>query len=249
MFDGNHFGAKILQYRKDRSLTQEGLAREIGVTAQAVSKWENGESMPDISILPDLAKAFGVSLDTLLDVPYIDNLDRFEKQAKIAFKAIKNNGTPSETAWGMFRAVFESSFHELTNRETEKSQRCINDDFRIGTTTRWDEDGLCFLMKNSFLNHAELDTKKVLSLLSILNERNLEVLKQLSTVPISLSELMSKINISQELLQGILMELMENGFVQVYNGGYSLSGHVPVTMLLASMISMTRLANRTNKAF
>ena len=92
MFDGNLFSTKILQYRKDRSMTQEGLAREIGVTAQAVSKWENGESMPDISILPDLAKVFGVSLDTLLDVPYIDNLDRFDKQAKIARRAIKDNG-------------------------------------------------------------------------------------------------------------------------------------------------------------
>lgn len=158
MFDGNHFGAKILQYRKDRSLTQEGLAREIGVTAQAVSKWENGESMPDISILPDLSKAFGVSLDTLLDVPYIDSLDRFEKQAKIAFRAIKDNGNRYETAWGMFRAVFQSCFHDLINVGFGESHYCINDDFRKDTTMRWDEDGLCFFMKNSYLNN-EMDPK------------------------------------------------------------------------------------------
>lgn len=249
MFDGNLFSTKILQYRKDRSMTQEGLAREIGVTAQAVSKWENGESMPDISILPDLAKVFGVSLDTLLDVPYIDNLDRFDKQAKIARRAIKDNGNTVKTCWGMFKAVFQACFHDLIKSGSGESHYCINDDLRKDTTARWDDDGLCFIMRNSFLNSRKMDTKKALSLLSILNESNLEVLKQLSITPISFSELVDKTNCSPEPLQGILMDLMENEFVQVYNGGYSLSGHVPVAMLLASLISMTKMANHTNRTF
>ena len=61
----NEFGEKISELRKGKSLTQEALARELDVTAQAVSKWERGESMPDIALLPKLAEVLEVSIDSL----------------------------------------------------------------------------------------------------------------------------------------------------------------------------------------
>ena len=48
--------------RKSTGLTQEQLATKLGVSAQSVSKWENEISMPDISLLPDIAEAFGISI-------------------------------------------------------------------------------------------------------------------------------------------------------------------------------------------
>lgn len=60
---------KISDLRKARSLTQEQLGARLGISGQAVSKWEKGESMPDILILPELCEIFGVSLDALLEVP------------------------------------------------------------------------------------------------------------------------------------------------------------------------------------
>ena len=59
-------GKRIVKHRKKLKLTQEQLAESLGVTAQAVSKWENDQSCPDISILPKLAQRFGVSVDSLL---------------------------------------------------------------------------------------------------------------------------------------------------------------------------------------
>ncbi len=59
-------GERIKYHRKRLGLTQEELARRMGVTAQAVSKWENNLSSPDISILPELAEVFDISLDELL---------------------------------------------------------------------------------------------------------------------------------------------------------------------------------------
>lgn len=59
-------GERIKYYRKRLGLTQEQLAERMGVSAQAVSKWENGLSCPDISILPNLADVFGISMDELL---------------------------------------------------------------------------------------------------------------------------------------------------------------------------------------
>ena len=59
-------GKRIMGYRKQLGLTQEQLAERLGVTAQAVSKWENDQSCPDITMLPKLAEEFSVSVDELL---------------------------------------------------------------------------------------------------------------------------------------------------------------------------------------
>ena len=59
-------GKRIGQYRRQRNMTQEELAQKLGVTAQAVSKWENDASCPDIALLPQLANLLGIRVDTLL---------------------------------------------------------------------------------------------------------------------------------------------------------------------------------------
>ena len=58
-------GLKIAYYRKQNRLTQEELAERVGVSCQAVSKWEQRISCPDIMLLPKLAKIFGVTIDDL----------------------------------------------------------------------------------------------------------------------------------------------------------------------------------------
>lgn len=59
-------GKRIMGLRKDKGLKQEDLAQMLGVSGQAVSKWENDQTCPDISLLPKLAKNLGVSVDELL---------------------------------------------------------------------------------------------------------------------------------------------------------------------------------------
>ena len=61
-----NIGQKILELRKQKGIKQEELAAELGVTAAAVSKWENGYTLPDILMLCALADYFGVSTDELL---------------------------------------------------------------------------------------------------------------------------------------------------------------------------------------
>ncbi len=65
-------GKRIVQLRKEKGYTQEQLAEMMGVSAQAVSKWENDVSCPDISILPKLAEVLGVTTDELLGVRPIE---------------------------------------------------------------------------------------------------------------------------------------------------------------------------------
>lgn len=61
-------GKRIAASRKRLGLTQDALAEQLGVTAQAVSKWENDQSCPDITMLPKLSEIFDITTDALLGV-------------------------------------------------------------------------------------------------------------------------------------------------------------------------------------
>lgn len=61
-------GLRLSNCRQDRNMTQEELAGRLGITPQAVSKWERGQSLPDISMLSDLATLLNVSADWLLGI-------------------------------------------------------------------------------------------------------------------------------------------------------------------------------------
>lgn len=73
-------GPKIKSFRLAKSMTQEQLAQKLGVSAQAVSKWESGVNMPDIQLLPDLAVSFGISIDELFTMTEESRMDRIENQ-------------------------------------------------------------------------------------------------------------------------------------------------------------------------
>ncbi|MTI82373.1 MAG: methyltransferase domain-containing protein [Firmicutes bacterium] len=80
----NKFAKNIKRYRKEKGLTQEGLAQQLGVTYQAVSKWENAQAMPDIAFLPKLSYVLEVSIDKLLGyVSYDKQVTIYEEEYSI----------------------------------------------------------------------------------------------------------------------------------------------------------------------
>lgn len=66
MFDSSKAGKQIALLRKSRCITQEELAQRLSVSPQAVSKWENGHTMPEVSILAELSEILGVTIDEIL---------------------------------------------------------------------------------------------------------------------------------------------------------------------------------------
>lgn len=64
--DAMSLGKRIADLRKNQNMTQEELSEKLGVSPQAVSKWETGASCPDITLLPAIAALFGVTIDSLL---------------------------------------------------------------------------------------------------------------------------------------------------------------------------------------
>ena len=63
-----YLGENIKRMRKERELTQETLANFLGVSYQSISKWERGDSFPDITLLPSIASFFDVTTDELLGI-------------------------------------------------------------------------------------------------------------------------------------------------------------------------------------
>lgn len=121
---------KIRELRKANGFTQEALGAKLGISGQAVAKWEKGESMPDILLLPDLCKLLNTSADALLEVPskkaidspliHVNVLDDSREWSKMSFEL---NGSEyvkhcmkldhSEVAWYLSVLTNESTFRVL----------------------------------------------------------------------------------------------------------------------------------------
>ena len=95
-------GKRIAALRHEKGLKQDELAEKLGVSAQAVSKWENDQTCPDISLLPLLAKTLGVSVDELLSgkqenapavqiVPASERKDINDMMLRIVMKSADND--------------------------------------------------------------------------------------------------------------------------------------------------------------
>lgn len=71
-------GQVIKKLRQEKGITQEQLAKYFGISFQAISKWENGGTFPDITLLPELAVFFGVTIDNLFSISNEDQLNRID---------------------------------------------------------------------------------------------------------------------------------------------------------------------------
>ena len=96
--DQKKIGRFIASCRKEKQLTQASLAEQLGITDRAVSKWENGKSMPDISIMMDLCSLLEININELLTGEHVkmedykknaeDNLLELTKQEEINNKRL-----------------------------------------------------------------------------------------------------------------------------------------------------------------
>lgn len=96
-------GKFISVLRKERGLTQEALGEKLGVTNKTVSRWENGNYMPDIELLLPLGEALGVSVNELLAGERLDD-EQFRKQAdENLVKAVRESAFTVEERKKFFR--------------------------------------------------------------------------------------------------------------------------------------------------
>lgn len=120
MTNGEMLGKKLYEYRKKAGLSQEELSEKLGVSRQAISKWECGESLPDTDNLISISKLYGVSLDELVEnATTVENLpmeektsgqvldeDELEEQEEREEEAyFSYDGTPADTKRKILRVL------------------------------------------------------------------------------------------------------------------------------------------------
>ncbi|MEF2879998.1 MAG: helix-turn-helix transcriptional regulator [Blautia sp.] len=92
-------GEVIRKYRKANQMTQEDMARRLGVTAPAVNKWENGNSCPDVMMLAPIARLLGITVDTLLSFQEELTKDEIRKLVEEADRKMKENTYDEAYEW------------------------------------------------------------------------------------------------------------------------------------------------------
>lgn len=96
--------------RKEKNISQEKLAAYLGISYQAISKWENGNTYPDIQLLPEIARFFGITIDELLQVEKLDEQALFDEYASKA-DALFRNGEDMETVL----TLWKEAYHKMPN--------------------------------------------------------------------------------------------------------------------------------------
>lgn len=95
--------------RQSKNITQEALAKHLGITPQSVGKWERGEGFPDITLLPNIALYFGVTIDDLLNVGKV-RIDAMIESYQRESHALLNSGNIEENL-----SLWEKAYAELPN--------------------------------------------------------------------------------------------------------------------------------------
>lgn len=104
-----NISAKIKALRHEKNVSQEKLAQFLNVSFQAVSKWENNISMPDITLLPDIARFFGITVDELLSVEKLDEERLYQEYEEIARELFRNNRRDEHLA------VWREAYNKMPN--------------------------------------------------------------------------------------------------------------------------------------
>ena len=150
-----NIGTVIRKYRKEKQLTQEEVAGYLGVTAPAVNKWENGNSLPDISLLAPIARLLGISTDMLLSFREElteEEMNEIIRTVSNRIKSGEDYGTVFSwaekrcrsiqivTVWRfrLHRCWTDTAIYTGTRKQKntgEKSMACMSAPFRAPTVT------------------------------------------------------------------------------------------------------------------
>jgi len=247
MFDQKEFGQKLKRYRKSFSLTQEELAEKIGVSGQAVSKWEAGDCLPDIVNLRELSRVFSVSLDILLETAPENDLEATVSRIKQlateyvwANFAEANDGKSADEIgahlemgdelWQMWKAVYytEIGSREIQQREMNHGRCRIAGPYGLKV---WSDDGIACVVKSDIKNHlSKADDNTAALLQEISSPEYLRLFSCLDAhFPVSKAELLEQTGFEPAVLNEMLIFLMENSIIEhhgiVKSLGYKLTAY------------------------
>lgn len=137
----NHFAANLRKLRLDKRLTQEQAAQRLGVSPQSVSRWETSATFPDVMLLPEIAKLYGVLVDDLFKPSvrgYDNNASRllavYERSHKPEdflaaaeeFEKIFHAGTAAADDWRGYGVIHEYMVYHCIKKATSSYQKAMD---------------------------------------------------------------------------------------------------------------------------
>lgn len=256
MLDQKVFGEKLRNHRQKLGMTQEEVSDKIGVSPQAVSKWESGDCLPDCFNLKAISEIYNISTDLLLETETNGDIDAVAAKieqlgtefvwAAAACDRYHTNLRQElgEDLWKMWKGIY---FAEVGNRELQKESWEQGNLRIIGSfgTKIWDDDGAACVIQSSLINHLspfDQDTIEVMQALCSEEGQKL-ILALRCDVPTSKKELIQKTNIDISRLNELLLLFIENRIVEFVadnrpvDQGYLICGHCGIAayMVLTAM--------------
>lgn len=199
---------RILDRRKALGLTQEALGERLGVTGQAVSKWETASALPDVLLLPELCRALELSLDELFGV---DPNPRRDTSAN-DWSWIGNLNESARTY-----AVAEAGMRMFSHSGESIPQAGIYCSMGPVDFLAADTDGMCFALAGEKVRQKamNLDEEKATRFFQILT--NPDVIRILRCLyvgrAVDTDDLAQKTSLSHEQIRSCLLDLLERNIV------------------------------------
>lgn len=174
---------QITFLRKQKGITQEELAKELGVTNQSISKWESAQCCPDIQLLPEIAAYFNVSIDELMGYKSADTFENVYLQIKSLFENTSMGDSFSvgfKLSALLHECIFTKGYREDVPWDTSKNYSLDNKNHKWGYSAYSDSEGITVHRSNSvFISDNKIGEpisystiKEVFSLIGPLCERN-----------------------------------------------------------------------------
>ena len=258
MLDQKVFGEKLRHHRKNLGFTQEEVAERIGVSAQAISKWEAGECLPDCFNLKAISDVYGLSADVLLDTQNggdINSVASRIEQLGTEFVWANAGGVKDRYGqnlhielghdlWKMWKGIF---FIEIGDREKQKKAMEDGNTRVCGSygTKIWDDAGVAAVVRADLVKGLgevpENISEVIKEIASADGARLLSALYCEKAIP--KSEIIEKTEIELHRLNELLLLFTENRIIDFVSNprygksGYKISGHCGIAayMVLSAM--------------
>lgn len=157
-------GNKILELRKKKNLSQENLAEQLNVTRQTISKWELGETAPDIKQAKELSKIFDISLDELVgnkkrDIQY-EKIIKIEDNSNMIIRILKITGVTMGILLFLLSVIIASTLFFANYFQAEPTGSGVGTYCEINGTTTYYEVMENYNTKELTFNTTDIETKK-----------------------------------------------------------------------------------------
>lgn len=258
MLDQKIFGEKLRNHRKLLGMTQEEVGEHIGVSAQAVSKWEAGDCLPDCFNLKAISDLYNISADVLLETESSGDIEAVSAKieqigtefiwAAMGGKTYANNSNHCELGedlLSMWKGIY---FAEVGDRRIQAESKArgnlrIRGPFGMKI---WDDDGVVCVIKNALVNQMQCAPQIIAEVMQSLcsedGQRLILALGDNKTHP--KEQLLSDTGLVQPRMNELLLLLSENRIIEFVSDpretavtGYRISGHCGIAayMVLAAM--------------